>query len=251
LASITKTDYDASGSDLSAFTFVCSIGADGGADTLIFTIYGRRNSAVARDFSSVTVDGVAATQVVKAGDTAGTYQVSIAAVYKISRNALPDPAQTDVDVVVTWTGSMNRGCACTMFVTADAIESAAFDTAIVANDNPTAPVTSTTLTLDVDVPTGGFLVGAAGGSGSAGDTDTWTGATEQDNHVSPGSFTYYTSALSNNFGSAETPRTVNVAISGSGIADYSAAVAVFEAAGAGGFQAAWAKGSNVMIGGGP
>jgi len=208
MAAITWTDVDVSSADTNAFTFTATVGSGDGGRTFFPCSHARRNSAVARDISSVTVDGVAATLVKKEGDFSGATQPSIAGIHMIAASALPDPSATSVSVVVTYTGAMNRGFACAMAVTADAINTTPHATNSAKDtDSGGGPET---LTLDLNAPAGGFVIAIGGGYGEASSTRTWSGLTEQ-HDTSSQSLTRFSTAYANAV-SAETPRAVSLTV---------------------------------------
>lgn len=175
-----------------------AVGADGGSDVIYIIAGARSTSGVAS--AACTVDGVAATQAgfaVWSGEGGGI--VSVCGIWAVERNDLPDPTQTDVNVVVTYSASVIRGFIDT-FVSPDC-DAAAHDFTI--------DVTASGTTYDVSVDTvadGIVLAGVyAGDPGSS----TWTGITEDTDTTTPGGTNNYSTAHANST-TVQTPRTVSV-----------------------------------------
>ncbi len=133
---------------------------------------------------------------------------SCIAFYQIKASAFGNPNASAVDMTVTPSSTCLR-CALVVRMTSDAIETAAFDLASAKNDVTAA--SPQTLTLDLDVPAGGIVLGLAEGTqltGSGG-TIAWSGLTG-DTGGTVGS-TIYKGADASNILSA-TPRAVSAAL---------------------------------------
>jgi len=206
MATVSQTAIDSDTADQASYTFnALNIGADSGSD-VIFVLVGSRTTAGGDAVSSVTVDGQAATSVVVSAFNESASVFSIAAIFSIERADLPDPSQTDVDVVITFSNTMIR-CGCALAV-APNVSATAEDTASQA-----AGVGN----LNLDVSASSVVMGVIF-QGNTGDV-TWVGLTEEtDTNIEAGTFsTAYASDAS-----AETPRSVDVSTSA---ADVSASVA--------------------------
>ena len=216
MASVAQTAVATTSTDGSSATFTAqAIGANGGSD-IIYVLAGARTVADASTMS-VTVDGISATQIVFLSNNEGGGVRANCGIYAVARNSLPDPAQTDVDVVLTHNQTCIRHAAA-VAVSPDA-SATAFATA-------SAGVGSTNLNLNTSAS--GIVIGAAynGDIASFG----WTGLTEQSDLdvASEGSnrfTTAYASAVS-----AETPRTVTAATATDLAAKVAASFAVAAAA---------------------
>jgi hypothetical protein len=218
MATIAQTDTDVSTADAATYNYntaggtALSIGADGGND-VIYIGAGARTTANAST-ATVTVDGVTADLIVQHNFDEGGGVRSLAGIWAIDRNDLPDASQTDVDVAITY----NAGCirnAAAIALSADAVKTA---TATATQDAGSAG------NLNLNVPSLGVVMGFVfqGDNG----TFTWSGLTEEtDADVESGS---YSSAYASN-ASAETPRSVDVSPSAT---DLSASVAASFAAAA-------------------
>jgi hypothetical protein len=219
MASVTLTQSRTSGNNATTYNFntaggtAMGIGTNGGADIIYFTM-GARSVASLTDVTSVTVDGVAAGVVdVEVFDEGGGIR-SLAAIFALARNSLPDPTQTDVDVTIVFNQACVRA-ALDVFVSPDA-GATAFD--ITAS----SVGAGATITLSVDTPSGGagIVIGIVY-SGTTGSV-TWTGLTEAtDVDVGAEGSNQWTTALASN-AAAATPMTVSAANStvvlGAGIA---------------------------------
>lgn len=216
MASVSQTAIASTTTDGSSATFSAqAIGANGGND-ILYVIAGARTTANASTIS-VTIDGVAASQIVfRSSDEGGSVRANCG-IYALARNSLPDPAQTDVDIVITHNATCIRHAAA-IAVSADASATAHASEGAVAGD----------LDFSVNAPASGIVV--AGLYNGDFTTVGWTGATEQSelNVAGEGSNTFGTAYASNV--SAGTPRTVSVVFSGSDLA--AKVVATFPAAGA-------------------
>lgn len=204
MASVSQTAIASTTTDGSSATFTAqAIGADGGND-IIYVLAGARTTANASTLS-VTVDGIAATQIVFRSSDEGGGVRSNCGIYAVARDSLPDPAQTDVDVVLTHNQTCIRHAAA-LAVSADASATAHATDSAVGGD----------LDVSLNTPANGIVIGAV----YNGDFTTvgWTGLTEQSelNVAGESSNTFGTAYASNV--SAETPRTVTIAFSGSDLA---------------------------------
>lgn len=221
MATITQTDTDADGANATTYNYntaggtALSIGADGGNDVIYIGACARTTSNAST--ATVTVDGVSADLIVQHNFDEGSGIRSLAGIWAIDRNDLPDASQTDVDVTITY----NAGClrnAVFIALSADAVKTA---TATATQDAGSAG------NLNLNTPALGVVMGVIF-QGDTG-TFTWSGLTEEtDAEVESGS---YSSAYASNV-SAETPRSVDVSPSE---LDFSASVAAsFAAVAAGG-----------------
>ena len=218
MASAAQTAIASTSTDGSSATFTAqAIGADGGND-IIYVMAGARTTADASTIS-VTVDGIAAPQQEFRSHDDGGGVRSNCGIYAVARNDLPDPSQTDVDVVITHNATCIRH-ACAVAVSADASATKHDSDGAVGGD----------LGLSLDTTESGIVLGAL----YNGDLVTvgWTNLTEQSEHnvAAEGANTFSTAYASNV--TAETPRSITIAFSG---ADTGAKVAAsFPVAGAAG-----------------
>lgn len=193
-ASVAQTDIDQSGADLSEYTFAAqSIGANGGTD-VIYIAYGGTSVADATAVSAITVDGIAATEIVQTFFADGGVFQRMSAIYAINRNDLPDPAQTDVDVVITLNGGATR-VACALLVSPDAVKT----------PFATASATEAENNLSVNTPSGGIVIASCYITGTG---DTWTGLDDTADIIVDGTNLFSTAVASGV--TAETPRPISV-----------------------------------------
>ncbi len=208
MASVSQTAVASTTTDGASATFAAqAVGANGGSD-IIYIGAGARTIANASTMSC-TVDGVAATQVVFRSFDEGGGIRSNCGLFAIGRNSLPDPAQTDVDVVIT------HNATCIRHAAAVAVSPDASATA-----HATTSQINTSLDLSLNTPASGIVMGFLynGDGGTIG----WTGLTESsDLDVAAEGSNRFGTAYASNV-SAETPRAISVAFSGS---DFSAKVA--------------------------
>jgi hypothetical protein len=207
MASVSQTAIASTTTDGASATFSAqAIGANGGSD-ILYVGAGARSTANASTMSC-TIDGVAATQVVFHTFDEGGNVRSNCGIFALARNSLPDPAQTDVDVVITHNATCIRHAAA-VAVSPDASATAG-DTASQGNASTD---------LSVDTTTSGIVLGFIY-NGDAG-TINWTGLTEtSDLDVAAEGSNRFGSAYASNV-TAETPRTVTAAV----VTDLSAKVA--------------------------
>jgi hypothetical protein len=200
MASVAQTAIASTSTDGASATFAAqAIGADGGND-IIYVLAGARTTANASTLA-VTVDGVAASQIVFRSSDEGGGVRSNCGIYAIARNSLPDPAQTDVDVVLTHNQTCIRHAAA-IAVSAD----------VSATAHATDGAVSGDLDISLNTPASGIVIGAL--YNGDGGTSGWTGLTEQsDLDVAAEGSNRFGTAYASNV-SAETPRTVTVAFSG-------------------------------------
>lgn len=195
MASVSQTASSSSGVDGTSFTFsALSVGARVAGDVLYVLVGSRTTSG--SPSATVTVDGVSTPVVVQHGWQEAGNIYSYAGIFAIKRSALPDPTQTDVDVVVTFNVSMLR-CSVGLGKSSDASDTAA----VTATDDPTLAGN-----LNMNTTAGAIAMGVV--FQGAADTLTWTGLTEAtDTVIESGTFgTAYASNVS-----AATPRSVDVA----------------------------------------
>lgn len=149
---------------------------------------------------SCTIDGVSATQIVFISFDEGGGIRSNCGIFALARNSIPDPAQTDVDVVLTHNASCIRHAAA-VAVSPDAVATA----------TDTASQTSASSNLSVDTDANGIVMGFIY-NGDVG-TITWTGLTEvSDLDVAAEGSNRFGSAYASNV-AAETPRTISAVVS--------------------------------------
>jgi hypothetical protein len=171
-----------------------AIGANGGND-ILYIAFGGRSTASVTVVTGVTVDGVAATQIIETDS--GTATGNIAAIFAIARNSLPDPTQTDVDIAITYNQSVLR-TAGEMYVSPDASATA---TGTGTESLSGTFTTSQTLDGNVDTVLNGIVIGfCVMGATNNPDppTATWTGATEDVDGQFAGSSSVRTSANADN-----------------------------------------------------
>lgn len=216
MASVAQTAVATTSTDGASATFSAqAIGANGGSD-IIYVAAGARTTADATTLA-VTVDGVAASQIVFRSHDDGGGIRSNCGIYALARNSLPDPSQTDVDVVITHNQTCIRH-ACAVAVSADASATAHASDGAVGGD----------LGLSLNTPASGIVIGALYNGDFV--TIGWTNLTEQSEiNVAGETANSFGTAYASNV-SAETPRSITIAFSG---ADTGAKVAAsFPVAGA-------------------
>jgi hypothetical protein len=190
--------------DTNAYTAAAvGIGADGGNDVLYIVAGCRFTTSIGASSTTCTVDGVSAD--LQASIDTATATGCAAVCFSINRNQLPDPAQTDVDVVVTWNNTALR-CVIRLFKSADASKTKG---ASATDFDAGAFGTNVTQTLDLNTTASGVVIGFsfAGHAGASVSTHTWTGLTEADDATGPENTSYSTADADNV--SAETPRAVS------------------------------------------
>jgi len=198
MASVTQTAIASSSTDTATPTFAAqAIGANGGSDVLYISA-GARTIANASTMAC-SVDGVAATQAVFFSQNDGGNVRSNVGIFVLPRNNLPDPNQTDVDIVLT------HDQVCIRHAVAVAVSPDASSSAF-------ATKTAALGVSDVSVNTSadGIVVGSS--YDGNGNTVIWTGLTEVSDIdvAAEGSnrfSTAYASAVS-----AETPRTITATL---------------------------------------
>lgn len=199
MASVAQTAIASTSTDGVTATFLAqAIGADGGSD-IIYVLAGARSTANATTLA-VTVDGVSATEIVFRSQDDGGGVRSNCGIYAIARDSLPDPAQTDVDIVLT------HNQTCIRHAAALAVSAAASATA-----HDTDSAVAGDLSLSLDTPASGIVIGAIYNGDFV--TVGWTGLTETSelNVAGESSNTFGTAYASNV--SAETPRAVTLSFS--------------------------------------
>lgn len=198
MASVSQTAVASSTTDGTSITFAAqAIGANGGSD-IIYVGAGARTTSNAATMSC-TVDGVTATQIVYRSFDEGGGIRSNCGIYAVARNSLPDPAQTDVDVVITHSNTCIRHAAA-VAVSPDASATA----------HATASQVSGSHNLNLNTPALGIVMGFLY-NGDAG-TIGWTGLTEvSDLDVAAEGSNRFGSAYASAV-SAETPRTITSAL---------------------------------------
>lgn len=206
MATVATTDNDsASMGGGTTLSLTLDIGTNGGNDILYFVL-GARSVSNAQAFTGLTVDGVAATLAKTHFGTNGGGITCVGGIFAIARNSLPDPAQTNVDIVATADQNCIRG-ACAAFVSPDASVAAA----TTGQDNGDAA--PDTLVGSLNTSAGSIVLGCYySGDGSLA-TQTWTGLTEAATiTVVAGSDNQFGSAEADNV-SAETPRVITIELS--------------------------------------
>jgi opacity protein-like surface antigen len=207
MATVTFTDHDATITTTNAFSFTATIGTQTSTTENIYIGIGA-NGNNAPVFSSVTLDGVAASQLVQ--DTQTVVTQMIIAWYVLPRASLPTPTNTSVTLNITFTNTLLR-CVADTYVSPDAVA--------VATDTTTAKLgVGGTLTLDSNTSANGIAIGFALGLGAA--TCVWSGLTEQSDADAS------SSAKADNT-AAETPRAITASVSGGANQAQMAAVVTF------------------------
>lgn len=202
-AELTLTDTDSSSTDQQVYTFSADIGADSGTDTIYLVLTGLTLGGGAQSISSVTVDGVAAASQVQSYADGGT-STGLAAIFTISRNSLPTPANTIVEVIAT-VSITSRRLALYTCVSPNA-SGTVYDSATAAG---TADGNPETYDLDLNAPANGLVIGTAmSANPSVG--FTWTGLTEQSQDIIENNA--YVIAFDGSVPAA-TPRTVSCYVS--------------------------------------
>ena len=201
MPTVSQTDFDTQTSaGATVWTFTAqAIGANAADHVLYFGLCSRAVGAL-NNASTMTVDGVSATSIVQRAAGAGAS--NNAAIFSLARSALPDPTQTDVDVV--WTINTNSVRASSAVWVGVGSSATATDT---ANDG-VAGQNTTTLTLDTDVAASGIAVGTAVWGTAT--LATWTGLTEVSDTVGTGGSVQFTTALVSN-AAGSTPLAITVA----------------------------------------
>lgn len=198
MATVSNTASATSTTDTATPTFSAqAIGADGGSD-IIYVVAATRSIANATTMAC-SIDGVSASQIVfRRQDDGGGISSNIA-IFALARNSLPDPAQTDVDIVLTH-NQIGIRHAVSVYVSPDASVSS------FATSNAGAGTTS----LNLNTSSGGIVIG--GGYNGDSPSFTWTGLTEDvDVDVAGEGSNRFSSASASNV-SAETPRTVTITL---------------------------------------
>ena len=195
MASVSQTASSSSGVNGTSFTFsALSVGARVAGDVLYVLVGSRCDSSAPS--ATVTIDGVSAGLAIQnAWNEAGNIY-SYAGIFSLKRSALPDPTQTDVDVVVSFGATTMLRCGVGLGKSSDASDTASVTK---ANDPTIAG------NLNANVSAGDVVVGVV--FQGAADTMTWTGLTEAtDTVIESGTFsTAYESNVS-----AATPRSMDV-----------------------------------------
>ena len=184
---------------------------DTGATRIVIVAISFGTNAVHSKFSSVTIGGVTATEIISieredADDCgSGIYAAKV-----------PSGATGDVVVTVSIALGTNRGMSCSVFAMIGKTSVTAFAT---ASDSDGGSAPDTTAILSLNIPAGGFVIGTSASVGGGAPTMTWTGAAEI-TEQSPGTRLEMSEAFSADL-SVETPRTVtavwsvdNTAVSG-------------------------------------
>lgn len=168
---ITLADTDLSTADSNSYSVTLDIGGTDQNSYIIFNAVSRRTAGDA-DVSGVTADGVAMTNVATAKDTSGGADINT--MWIIDRSSLPDPSQTNVDFVITFTQTMLR-CA---FATYSMIGAGSATPSYVGTDT-TLTVATLSLT-DVDVPANGAALATVYAVNNTSPTNeiTWVGLNE-------------------------------------------------------------------------
>jgi hypothetical protein len=195
MASVAQTAIASSTTDTATPTFAAqSVGANGG-DDVIYIGCGARTVADAATMTCA-VDGVSADQIAFRSFDEGGGVRSNCGLFAINRNDLPDPAQTDVDVVIT------HGATCIRHAAAVAVSPDAVKTA-----TDTASQANASTNLNIDTPEAGIAIGFLYNGEIS--TITWTGLTEtSDIDVAGEGGNRFGTAYASNV-TAETPRTVS------------------------------------------
>lgn len=200
-ATVTQTDADSANMGDPTLELTLDIGADGDNDVLYFSV-GVRSVNDANAFSGFTVDGEPANNIIGVSSSNGGGITSTVAIFAIERNELPDPSQTNVDIVATANQNCIRG-ACAASVSPDA-SATAFGTGSDADSTGGAD----TLDGSLNTSTGAIVLGVAYNGGA--NTLTWTtGLTQQSNFAPVGAANVFTTALASDV-AAETPRTISL-----------------------------------------
>lgn len=194
MATIAKTQ-GASNTTLSAtHTYNAqAVGANGGSD-IIYLAIGFRTTGGA-SITGITVDGEAASSIRSERVDEGGGILSGAAIFTIARNSLPDPDQTDVDVVVSYSANALRS-ALTTFVSPDAVGTA-------TATSTASGAAALDLSLNTDASGVALAVVYAGDEAT---NYTWVGLTEVDDDSLAGPNRFSTAAAGSLAGS--TPLTV-------------------------------------------
>lgn len=197
MASVSQTAIASSSTDTATPTFAAqAIGANGGSD-ILYVMAGARTTANATTMSC-TIDGVAAAAVAFLSSDSGGGVRSNIGIFALARNSLPDPAQTDVDIVLT------HNQVCIRHAVAIAVSP---DSSAAASATSSAAPGNTNLNLNTSADA--IVIGTA----YNGDLSAfgWTGLTEQsDIDVAGEGSNQFTTAYASAVVLA-TPRTVTLA----------------------------------------
>lgn len=182
-----------------------SIGT-GGAERTIFLGVMVRRTGGAIAITSVTCNTVAMTSVVQIEATSPVNGNARSAWFSISASALPSPTATTADFVITTDNTLARS-SIDVAMTADAITASTNASAKI----DTAPASPQVLTLSLNTPANGFVLGLAEATDSAGAAGSWawSGLTEATDRA-VGSTTISAASASNV--SAETPRAITATV---------------------------------------
>lgn len=194
-ASLSFVSCTTDTSNLSTYTFTSHATGTAGNRWTIVSFHGRRSSAN-WSYSSATVGGNSATEVI---DTANASSVVQSAIYIIA-----NPSGTTATIVVNTSVAVASMTVC-VWAGYDLQSATAVDTASAFSS------TSAAMTLDLDISSGGFAVGAAT-SQTGTPTHTWTGMTERSDAASGDIEHTYSAADTNTAGA---PRSVSA--DGSGV----------------------------------
>lgn len=196
-----------------------SIGADNPAKVVYIGVMVRRTGGPI-SITSITCNTVAMTSLggVEGSSPAnGNCRVQW---FKIAASALPDPHATTADFVITTDNTLARS-SIDVGISADTVSAFSSSSATIN----TAPASPQTMTLDLDVPDSGFVLGIAAVTDLSATSATfaWTGLTENDDRMvgSTGISSASASAVS-----AATPRSVSVVATTTGSEIAGAAIAI-------------------------
>ncbi len=182
-----------------------SIGSGGGGRTIYLGVMVRRTGGPI-SITSVTCNTIAMTSVVQIEATSPANGNARSAWFSISAASLPDPNATTANFVITTDNTLARS-SIDVAMTADAVTGSTTASAKI----DTAPASPQTLTLSLNTPSNGFVLGLAEAtdSGGAAGSWAWSGLTEATDRA-VGSTTI--SAASASSISAETPRAITATV---------------------------------------
>jgi len=186
-----------------------SIGAASFGRTVVITIAAVDLASAGATISSVTIDGVAMTEIVQATQT--NTDAAVAGIF-----ALRWPAGTTANIVVTFSTTISRVLISSWTVRGS--NPTRYDT---ASDNT---ISTDEVSGDIDVQNGGCIIAVAVGQDSTGapSSASWTNGTEQFD-TNPEGFSRFTGALVNAT-ATEAPRSISVDFNGG--ADLAGALAM-------------------------
>lgn len=184
-AAIALTDNDAQEAAQTVFTFTSKAAGAAASNRYLLAAISGRSGSTATDITSVTIGGIAATNVIRVFGAGSGSGENVTAIYIAAV-----PTGTTATVVVTFNVNFAR-CSVSLYRAVDLVSSTATATASSLVANPTGTF---------NVSAGGFAIGAAYTQATS--SFTWTNLTE--NVDTTTNFTNTYTAASSNFATAQT-----------------------------------------------